>query len=807
MMTAVKMTIAITLWIIGYTVYAQGTCQATFTGTIKTAAGDVLPGASILLTPTHAGTISNADGQFVVHDLCPGTYQVLVQYIGYKSQQFTITLPMRKARIITLAEEVTELGEVVVEDKLENTEGAQNMTVLTEKDLEQTAGKSLGESLREVAGVSSIQAGPGIFKPVIHGVHSQRVLILNHGIRQEGQQWGAEHAPEIDPFIASNIVVIKDASAIKYGNDALGGVVVVNPAPLPDAPGLGGTVQTVLQSNGRSGTLSGVLEGGIGKLKGWGWRAQGTVKQAGDYHAPDYMLTNTGVREKDFSLATGYHRNNTGFEVFFSHFRTTLGILKGTSISNIEDLENAMEREPPQYTKDNFSYHIEAPRQEVGHNLLKLSAHKDVAGGTLRFQYGFQHNARKEYNVRTTEYLTGIPTIDLTLNTHTVQTDWEKKGRKFTTSLGISGMYQKNSNIPGTQTIPFIPNFNNTAAGIFGVLKFKVNGWDVDGGMRYDFRHYNVAGYDYKNSLYHDDMNFQNISATAGASKQLTHTQKVSLNLSTAWRPPHVSELFSFGTHQSVAANEYGLLISKTSSEVVKFDEANIPSEQALKFVSTYELNAGKFNGEVTGYANYIFNYIYLRPDGITETITGPRPAMYYTQTDALFVGGDVAMTYQLTPQWQLASKSSLLWASDQTNHDYLINIPANRYELSVQFEQPDKFALKGFYIKSTVRYTDKQHRAPRTITVSELEEAKDEGVDLFENNNSNFDFMDAPAGYWMWNLSAGCALNNDGRVRYHVRMSAENLLNTSYRDYSNRFRYYSDDIGRNFILSLKCVF
>ena len=115
-----------------------------------------------------------------------------------------------------------------------NTEHAHNVAKLTQKQLAETAGKSLGESLKEIPGVNSIQTGPGIFKPVIHGVHSQRILILNYGIRQEGQQWGAEHAPEIDPFIASDVVVIKDASSIKYGTDALGGVIVVNPSPLPE---------------------------------------------------------------------------------------------------------------------------------------------------------------------------------------------------------------------------------------------------------------------------------------------------------------------------------------------------------------------------------------------------------------------------------------------------------------------------------------------------------------------------------------------------------------------------------------------
>ncbi|NJM26356.1 MAG: TonB-dependent receptor, partial [Bacteroidia bacterium] len=112
-----------------------------------------------------------------------------------------------------------------------------------------------------------------------------------------------------------------------------------------------------LQSNGRSGVLSGMLEGGIGKHAGWGWRAQGTMKRTGDFHTPDYSLTNTGVREVNFSLSTGYHSEHIGVEVFFSHFQSTLAILKGTSISNVDDLLTAMESEPPLQTTD-FSYHI-----------------------------------------------------------------------------------------------------------------------------------------------------------------------------------------------------------------------------------------------------------------------------------------------------------------------------------------------------------------------------------------------------------------------------------------------------------------
>jgi len=226
-------------------------CNGTFTGRIQDESNQPLVGATILLSAVPGGMIADTKGGFKFDNLCRQSYHVTVQYVGYHTLEFDIAMDGVVTKVIQLKEDVQQLKEVVVEDQILNTEHAHNFVTMNEKQLAETAGKALGEALKEIPGVNSIQTGPGIFKPVIHGVHSQRVLILNHGIRQEGQQWGAEHAPEIDPFIASDVVVIKDASSIKYGTDALGGVIVVNPAPLPEKAGLGGTFNTIFQSNGK----------------------------------------------------------------------------------------------------------------------------------------------------------------------------------------------------------------------------------------------------------------------------------------------------------------------------------------------------------------------------------------------------------------------------------------------------------------------------------------------------------------------------------------------------------------------------
>jgi len=784
--------------------FGQSDCNYTFSGTVVSNK-EPLPGAAVVLHDEQKGAVTDAQGRFRINGLCARTYTFDIHFLGYKPIELEVELTGNVDRTISLEEELKKLDEVIVTGKTENVEHVQNYVTLGEKELAATAGKTLGESLKEVSGVNTIQAGPGIFKPMIHGVHSTRVLILNHGIRQEGQQWGAEHAPEIDPFVASELVVIKDASAIKYGTDALGGVIVVNPAPLPEQAGLGGSINAIGQSNGRTGTLSGMLEGGIKNRKGWGWRLQGTAKRAGDYHAPDYQLTNTSSKELDFSTATGYHGKTFGAEIFFSHFQTELGILKGTAISNLDDLLTAMEKSPPQYTSS-FSYDIGEPRQEVSHNLLKINAHKETDKGDFHFQYGLQSNNRKEFDIRRGS-LSELPAIDLKLNTHTFEGEWEiGKKDKSSFCFGANGMIQQNNNVPGTQRIPFIPNYTSFSGGPFAVAKLFVKSWTIDLGARYDFRGYNISGYDFKNTLYRSDLHFRNVSATAGATVKLENNQSLSFNLSSAWRPPHVAELYSLGTHQSAASIEYGLLLNDTTNEVMSIADVDFRIEKALKWVGTYRYQQERLQLEATAYANFIFNYIYLKPTGVTQNIRGTYPYFRYTQTDALFTGVDLSAVWQAGRRLSITPKVSLIRASDYTNHDYLIFVPGNRFELAAHYEIAKWKKLSNIFLESKWKYVMRQVRAPRVVTVRELKDAQEGGTNPFQDDSSNFDFAAAPDGYLLWNMSAGIAVPA-GKGRYEFRVSVENMLNTSYREYTNRFRYYADDLGSNVIVAAKYVF
>ena len=124
------------------------------------------------------------------------------------------------------------LSEVVVSTRRQMMSVNQIGSQINQTAITNAMGRSLGSLLEGVSGISSIQTGTIVSKPVIHGMYGNRILLVSNGARLTGQQWGADHAPEVDKNSYSNIEVVKGADAVRYGSEALGGIVLMQPSPL-----------------------------------------------------------------------------------------------------------------------------------------------------------------------------------------------------------------------------------------------------------------------------------------------------------------------------------------------------------------------------------------------------------------------------------------------------------------------------------------------------------------------------------------------------------------------------------------------
>ncbi|WMJ73216.1 TonB-dependent receptor [Cytophagaceae bacterium ABcell3] len=704
------------------------------------------------------------NGTYEFKKLCPGTtYLVKVSFLGYKPIEVSVTIDDDQERNFILHEEVCELPSVVVEgSKAPNIEPLPEVS-LSGKELRETRGKSLGEAVSRIPGVYAMQTGPTIFKPVVQGLHSNRILILNNGVRQEGQQWGYEHAPEIDPYVASRITVIKGANSVRYGSDAIGGVILVEPPPLRKEPGVSGEVNLAGFSNNRMGAASATLDFAPAFIKGLSGRVQGTIRNAGNVRAPDYYIDNTGLREYSYSWAAEYQKKRFGVEAYYSRYKTTLGVYRGAHIGNLTDLNHAIASDVPLVTAG-FTREIQRPYQDIDHELFKASAWVNTFAGKLLFDYGRQFNDRSEFDTHILSLGPEVPQLRFKITTHTSNLVLEHKplGR-IKGQIGFSGIAQENT----WRGSFFIPNFKSYAGGLFIIERWKSKRLELEAGARYDMKTMTVFLRE-REDIVTDDFLFGNFSGNIGAIYRLSANWKLRGNFGTAFRPPAVNELYSDGVHHGTASYEIG--------------DKNLRPEMAYNATVSAKFAYERVYGEVSVFNNFMHNFIYLSPsERPTVTIRGAFPTFHYRQVNAMFTGTDIAINDSIGSNFVVSSRFSFVRGYNLTEDDYLIWIPPVRWENGIRY-----------WFKTGLGWLRNSYAEVRHVAVARQFMAPEDG-----------DYAPPPPGYMLVNLDIGGTVVL-GNTPTEVSLGVYNLFNTSYRDYMDRFRYYVDAMGRNVMLRVR---
>ena len=728
--------------------------------------------AAVLILGTTTGAQCDAAGNYRIDGLCPGTYTLRVSHVGCTPMDRTVKLEADLVLDLKLEHHAEELKAFEVVRKRPDEHVGQAHEEIGALEMEQSVGRSLTEALTRIPGVTSLASGPTITKPMIHGLYGNRILTLNQGIRQEDQQWGNEHAPSLDPFTTDRITVVKGAASVQYGADAMGGVVITEPVELPRGPGISGELRGVGLANGRGGGGNAMLQGGVQGVAGLGWRVQGSGRTLGDAFSPNYSLTNSGLREAGASGSVGWKGGRWDGQVYYSHFQRELGILRAAHIGNRTDLQNAISSGTP-WVVEPFSYTIEAPRQLVRHDLARAEmAYRLNELDQLVATYGYQNNDRQEYDIRRGGR-SDIPALDLQLRTHTGDLVLKHFiGKHVHGRVGINGTYQRNANQPGTGVRPLIPDYTKQTGSVFWLEHFSTGKkMEYEAGARYEGTLLQVRKYDADDTYITPEHRFTNYAVSVGAHWTVRDSVHVRANISSAYRPPNASELYSEGLHHGAATIERG--------------DASLQSERSLKGaldLDGYALN-GRLNAALTLYANRIGSYIYLRPDGYALTVRGAFPVFQYVATDAFLYGADLSLEYALSERWHLRDRTSIVRGRDVVQNEWLFLMPADRTANSLLYRVAAAGGWKDLEIGATSTYILRQTRFT-------------EGLD----------FVAPPGAYHLLGINASITKPlKHGELRFGVQ--GDNLLNIAYRDYLDRFRYYADARGVDVALWLRYSF
>jgi iron complex outermembrane receptor protein len=761
--------------------------------------GTPIFGATIFIKNLNKYVTSDFEGNFKIEKLCAGKINLTISHISCETKNVEISLEKDTFKEFFLEHHIEALKEVSIVSASNLKSKTIQSSVLKGEVVDAFSNKNLGDVLKNIAGISSINTGNTIVKPVINGLHSSRIIVMANGVRLQDQEWGIEHAPNLDINTVEKITVIKGANALEYGGDAIGGVIVAEPSNIILKDSLYGKTILSGQTNGRGFSFHSSLSKST--KKGWYVNAKTTLKKFGDFESPDYVLTNTGLNSKAFSLQTGLKKFESGFNLYYTYINNEIGILRASHLGNIEDLVNAINSPKPLIT-DNFSYDINSPKQDVTHQLFKIDYYKRFKKlGKLKVQYDFQDNHRFEYDIRVGDDRDKA-SLDLNLTSHSLSSSFEfdaKTNQKY--KIGFMTAYQNNFANPNTGIKRLIPDYDKYDLGIFAIGNFNLNdNTTIDVGFRYDYNainakkfysksRWNERNYDVDfNDLIIGDFNtewlvnpkfkFHNFSASAGISYLFNDENSVLFNYGLSNRAPNPSELFSDGLHHSAARIELG--------------DLKLEQETSNRIAGSYNFKSEKTSFLAEVFFNHIRNFMYIEPIGTEQTIRGAFPVWAHKKTNANLFGIDITFKQQIGNQFVFNNKSSFMRGIDVLNDRDLIDIPSAKTVNSI-----------GYYHKKWHNFS--------AILESEFVFRQN----LFPDNNFEtyipttdtnvlVDISSTPNSYHLLNFNSDATFKLSEKINLTVGLAVTNILNTNYRENLNRLRFFADDLGRNYLLQLK---
>ncbi len=238
------------------------------------------------------------------------------------SPAFAQTAPVKKPKVETVVVTASPIAEKA--DRF-----ATIVTQVDRSDILKKGGDSLADALKDIPGVTGMNFAPGASRPVIRGFDANRVKVLEDGVGSfDVSDIGPDHGVPIDPLAAQRIEVVRGAATLRFGSQAIGGVVnVLNnrvPLAMPDTA-FGGDVTAAYNTNASTRETSLLMDGALND--NFAWHADGFFRQSNDYGTPLGVQANSAFKGDGASIGGSYFftpDSHTGLAVM--HYDAKYGI-------------------------------------------------------------------------------------------------------------------------------------------------------------------------------------------------------------------------------------------------------------------------------------------------------------------------------------------------------------------------------------------------------------------------------------------------------------------------------------------------
>ena len=745
--------------------------------------GQILQGASIYFPELKKGVASNDKGIYQI-SLTPGNYIIEVSYIGYTLQTINVNLQNNLQKDFQLNHNVVENTNVTVTSFLRATSSKRTPTpisILRKEDLFKGASTNFIDALSKTPGVTQLTTGPAISKPIIRGLGYNRVVVLNDGVKQEGQQWGDEHGIEIDEYNVVRTEVLKVPASIIYGSEALSGVINIT-SNVPVAEGaIRGNLFSNYQSNNN---LQGYHFDLAGNEHGLVWGINGSSKKAADYkNKYDGYVFNSKFSELNGSALIGVEKDWGYSHFIVSEFTQKLGMIEGSrnnlGLFTKEVMQgtgaSASVETIPATDADFNSNNPSIPYQSIQHTKFILDNSINWGTGKLKANMAYQRNQRQEFgNIEN-------PTekslyFDLgTLNYSFQYLLPEKNNWKHT--IGVNGLNQENKN-KGVETL--IPEYKSVEVGLFFYTQRHLGKFNFSGGARIDKK-----GIEF-NGLQKD---YGDLAGSIGATYEAENNMVFKFNLARGYRAPNLSELGSNGAHEGTNRYEYG--------------NTNLLSEKSLQFDVGTEWSNEHVSVAANVFYNMVTDYIFYQKllsvnggDSILVKDNKDFYAFAYHQQDAKLIGAEFNLDIHPHPLDGLHIENTVsivngTFKKALAGSIHLPSIPSMRWITELRYELPKNTSnLKNSYASLQL-----------------------DNVAAQNNPFTGYNTETKTPGYTLINIGAGTQVTKKGKQIFSISLVAQNITDIAYQSHLSRLKYTAENVltgrtgvfnmGRNYSLKI----
>ena len=646
------------------------------------------------------------------------------------------------------------------------------ISVISPRQLEAQPSTNIIDALAHQPGISQVTTGSSISKPVIRGLGYNRVVVVNDGIRQEGQQWGDEHGIEIDSYSVHSAEILKGPASLMYGSDAMAGVIIFHSSPTLPIGEMSANVSTGYQTNNGLFDYSLNFAGNKG---GFVWNSRYSGKMAHAYQNKyDGYVFGSSFREQAFSQLLDYNYRLGHTHLTLDYYHITPGLVEGERDETTGELVV-----PDGYNLKGYGKPM--PYQQIHHYKAVLNNSWFLGDGNLKLLLGYQQNRRQEFEEEENPNECGLDFMLHTMNYDLHYLSPEMNKWKF--AVGINGMWQQSIN-KGTEYL--VPAYRLFDYGIFATMSKEIGRLNISGGLRFDQRHLNSEALEEDDTLRFQAFkrNFSALTGSIGMTYELSNNWNVKLNLSRGFRAPNISELGSNGVHEGTMRYELG--------------NKDLKAEHSWQVDLGLDYNSTFVSAQLALFANRIDNYIFIHKladaDG-HEIITDNTPTYQFAASDARILGGEVRVDVHPLPHLHIGNSFSYVNSvqlHQSSTSKYLPQTPAPRWNGDVKYE----FICGGrtfdnTFLKFVVDCNLRQNH-------------------FYAANNTET----ATPSYTLLNLYAGTDIKSRGKRLLSLYISGENLTNRAYQSHLSRLKYLDKNVvtgrtgvynmGRNF--SVKVV-